>query len=119
MIVLIVILVILAGAAVGLYFLGKRLEKKQAESQERIQASKQPVTMLVIDKKMLKLKESGLPEDAIEAESSTVGGWTLESFGGFPKAGDSFQYRNLTVTVLSMDGRRVEKVLIKINKAEE
>ena len=66
MIVLIVILVILAGAAVGLYFLGKRLEKKQAESQERIQASKQPVTMLVIDKKMLKLKESGLPEEVIK-----------------------------------------------------
>ncbi|MDO5456678.1 MAG: hypothetical protein Q4F25_07175 [Eubacteriales bacterium] len=66
MIVLIVILVILAGAAVGLYFLGKRMEKKQAESQAQIQASKQPVTMLVIDKKMLKLKESGLPEEVIK-----------------------------------------------------
>ena len=57
----------------------------------------------------------GLEEDAIEAESSTVGGWTLESFGGFPKEGDSFTWKNLTVTVLEMsDGRRVEKVLVKV-----
>ena len=56
----------------------------------------------------------GLPEDAIEAESSTVGGWTLESFGGFPQEGDSFGWRDLRVTVLAMsDGRRVERVLVK------
>ena len=56
----------------------------------------------------------GLPEEAIEAESSTVGGWTLESFGAFPKVGDSFRWENYTVTVLEMsDGRRVDKVLVK------
>ena len=65
------------------------------------------------------LELTDIPEDDFEAESETLGGWTVEMFGEFPKAGDSFQYRNLTVTVLSMDGRRVEKVLIKINKAEE
>ncbi len=58
-----------------------------------------------------------LPEDSIEAESSTVGGWTLESFGGFPHVGDSFNWRNLSVTVLEMtDGRRVDKVLVKVNQ---
>lgn len=57
----------------------------------------------------------GLPEDSIEAESSTVGGWTIESFGGFPEVGDSFTWENLSVTVLEMsDGRRVEKVLVKL-----
>ena len=56
----------------------------------------------------------GLPEDAIEAESSTVGGWTMESFGRYPAEGDSFTWQDLTVTVLEMsDGRRVEKVLVK------
>ncbi len=54
-----------------------------------------------------------ISEHSFEAESETVGGWTLESFGGFyPKAGDSFQYEDLTVTVLTMDCRRVEKVLV-------
>ncbi len=56
----------------------------------------------------------GLNEDDFDAESNTVGGWTLEMFGGFPKEGDSFSFRNMTVTVLAMDGRRVERVLIKV-----
>lgn len=56
----------------------------------------------------------GLSEDSIEAESSTVGGWTIECFGGFPKIGDSFEKQGLRVTVLEMsDGRRVDKILVK------
>ena len=56
-----------------------------------------------------------IDEEAFEAESSTVGGWTIEMFGGFPRAGDNFDYGNFSVTVLEMsDGRRVEKVLVKI-----
>ena len=62
----------------------------------------------------------GLPEDSIEAESSTVGGWTLECFGGFPKEGDSFTRDGLIVTVLEMsDGRRVDRVLVKREPEEE
>lgn len=60
----------------------------------------------------------GLNEDDVDAESNTVGGWTLEMFGSFPQEGDSFTYRNLTVTVLSMDGRRVERVLVKLTPSE-
>ena len=40
-------------------------------------------------------------------------------FGGFPQEGDSFTYRNLTVTVLSMDGRRVERVLVKLAPTDD
>ena len=62
----------------------------------------------------------GLPEDSIEAESSTVGGWTLERFGGFPQVGDSFEWENLRVTVLAMtDGRRVDKVLVRRTDQKE
>ena len=56
----------------------------------------------------------GINENDFDAESDTVGGWTLEMFGGFPEEGDSFTFRNITVTVLSMDGRRVERVLVKV-----
>ena len=58
-------------------------------------------------------------EDTFECESETVGGWTLEMFGGFPKEGDSFTFEDLTVTVLKMDGLRVERVLVKKNPPEE
>ena len=60
-----------------------------------------------------------LNEEEFETESSTVGGWTLEKFGSFPKAGDSFVWEDFKVTVLKMDGLRVEKILIEAEKKEE
>lgn len=54
-----------------------------------------------------------IEEDAFAFESETVGGWTLEMFGGFPEEGYSFSFGDLKVTVLRMDGLRVEKVLVK------
>lgn len=62
----------------------------------------------------------GHASDDLETDSSTLGGWTLEMFGGFPKEGQSFSYEDLTVTVLKMDGLRVERVLVKKQpRAEE
>ena len=54
-----------------------------------------------------------IEEEAFEAESETLGGWTIEMFGAFPEVGQSFDFENLTVKVLEMDGLRVEKVLVK------
>ena len=61
-----VILVILIAALIGLYFFGKKAQKKQEEQQAQIEATKQTVSMLVIDKKRMPLKESGLPQMVIE-----------------------------------------------------
>lgn len=61
----------------------------------------------------------GIKEKGFEAESETVGGWTIEMFGAFPKPGDSFEYENMSVTVLEMDGLRVEKVLVKLHPQDE
>ena len=55
----------------------------------------------------------GINENDFDAESDTVGGWTLEMFGSFPAEGDSFRWEQLTVTVLKMDGLRVERVLVR------
>ena len=65
-IVLIVVLVVLIAACIALYFFGKRAEKKQAEQQEQMEAAAQTVSMLVIDKKKMKLKEAGLPAVVLE-----------------------------------------------------
>ena len=64
--VLLVILIVLVVALVVLYFLGRRLQKKQEAQQEQMEAAKQTVTMLIIDKKMMRLKESGLPQAVID-----------------------------------------------------
>lgn len=61
------------------------------------------------------LELAGIPEENFDFESDTVGGWTMEMFGRYPKAGDSFDYENLTVTVLKMDGLRVDRVNVRIS----
>jgi len=63
---LIVILCVLIIGAVALYFIGKKAQKKQAEQQEMLEANKQTVSMLIIDKKRLKIKDSGLPQMVID-----------------------------------------------------
>lgn len=65
-IVLLVILAILLIIVVVLFFLGKKAQKRQAEQQQQIEAHKQNVSMLIIDKKRMKMKESGLPQMVID-----------------------------------------------------
>lgn len=64
--VLIIVLVVLAVAMIALYFLGKKMQKKQEEQQAQIDAAKQTVPMLVIDKKKMRLKDAGLPAAVLE-----------------------------------------------------
>lgn len=64
--VLLIVVIVLIAAIVALYFLGRKAQQKQAEQQKQIEAYKQQVNMLVIDKKRMKLKEAGLPQAVIE-----------------------------------------------------
>lgn len=60
--VVLVILVIVVIALAVLYFLGRKMEKRQVEQQSMMEAAKQVASILVIDKKKLKAKDSGLPK---------------------------------------------------------
>ena len=64
--VLLFVLIVLVVALIVMYFLGKRLQRKQEAQQEQIEAAKQSVSMLIIDKKMMPLKQSGLPQIVID-----------------------------------------------------
>ena len=65
-IVLLVIIAILVIALVVLYFVGKKAQRRQVAQKEQMDAIAQTVSMLVIDKKRLKISESGLPPQVIE-----------------------------------------------------
>lgn len=56
-----------------------------------------------------------LNEESFECESDTLGGFITETLGTFPEEGNVVEYENLTLTVLKMDERRVEKVLVRFN----
>lgn len=53
-------------ACVALYFWGKKQEKKAEEQQEQMKAMAQNVSMLIIDKKRMKIKEAGFPAAVLE-----------------------------------------------------
>ncbi len=76
-IVLIVITVILVAAIVALVIIGRRAQKKQAEQQEQLEAMKQTVTMLIIDKKRMKLKDAGLPQAVLDQTPKLLRGSKL------------------------------------------
>ena len=65
-IILLIILIVLIVALVVMYFLGRRLQKKQEAQREQMEAAKQTISMLVIDKKMMPLKEAGLPQIVVD-----------------------------------------------------
>ncbi len=60
--ILLAVLLILVIALAVLYFLGRKLEKKQVEQQNLLNAAAQTVSMLIIDKKRMKLTEANLPK---------------------------------------------------------
>lgn len=64
--IIIVILVVLIAIFAGLYFFGKKAQKKQASQKQQMDAMAQNVTMLVIDKKKMRLKDAGLPAMVLE-----------------------------------------------------
>ena len=65
-IVLLVIALVLTAAFVALYFFTKRMEKKQDAQREQMDAMAQSMSMLIIDKKKLPVKKSGLPQMVID-----------------------------------------------------
>ena len=62
---------------VVLYFLGKKAQKKQAEQQAMLEANKQTVSMLIIDKKRMKLRDAGLPQMVLDQTPKAMRGSKL------------------------------------------
>ena len=53
------------------------MQKKQASTQEQMEAAAQSVSMLVIDKKRMKLKDAGLPAVVLESTPKLLRGSKL------------------------------------------
>lgn len=64
-----IVLIVLAVAFILLFVLykvGDKLQKKQLAQKEQIADAAQPATMLIIDKKIMPLKDAGLPKMVME-----------------------------------------------------
>jgi hypothetical protein len=65
-IVLLIVTVVVVAGLVAIYFFGRKLQKKQEASESQMQAAAQTVSILVIDKKKMKLKEANLPKIVLD-----------------------------------------------------
>lgn len=63
---LIIICVVLLIGIIVLYILGKKSQKKKEEQDAQIAATAQTMSMLIIDKKKMRLKDAGLPAIVVE-----------------------------------------------------
>ncbi len=64
-----ILLIILAVLGLGLFLLyrfGNKLQEKQMSQKEQMLAAAQPMSLLIIDKKMLPLKDANLPKMVME-----------------------------------------------------
>lgn len=57
--------------------------------------------------------------DFEEIDYSTVAGFVLSHINKTPEVGDIFEYENLTFEIVDIDGNKIDKVLLTINKVEE
>ena len=67
--VLTIILIILAVIAVFLiilYFVGRKMQGQAAEQEAALEANKQTASMLIIDKKKMKIKDAGFPQVVLD-----------------------------------------------------
>lgn len=61
-IITLIIILVISIALIVLYFLGKKMQKKQMEQKAQMREAGQMTSMLIIDKKMMKMKDAGLPK---------------------------------------------------------
>jgi hypothetical protein len=66
MIVTLVIVLVVTAALIALYIVGSKMQKKQEKAQADMQVGAQTYSILVIDKKKMKLKEAGFPAIVLE-----------------------------------------------------
>ena len=66
--------------------------------------------MLPIDRFKEIIEKNQLPD---EEKYQTLGGFIMAQTGSVPKDGDHFDWENLRIEVMDMDGNRIDKVLVK------
>lgn len=66
------------------------------------------------------LEQFSIPESAIDRGNyHTLGGFAIMQLGKIPISGEHFEWRRLRFEIVDMDGKRVDKVLVKLSEEPE
>ncbi|WP_034465986.1 hypothetical protein [Butyrivibrio proteoclasticus] len=77
LIILIVVIVLLTAAIIAITIWGKKKQKQMDEQQAQLDAMKQTMSMLIIDKKKMKLRDAGLPQAVLDQTPKYLRGTKL------------------------------------------
>ncbi|MGI6002696.1 MAG: hypothetical protein ACOX74_03585 [Lachnospiraceae bacterium] len=66
-VILMIVIIALAAVFVVLTIYGRKQEKKYAETQRQVEEAARPATILVIDKKQMKMTEAGFPKFVMDS----------------------------------------------------
>lgn len=64
--IIIIVLCVIIVLLFVLYFFGKKMQSRQAEQQEIMDAQKMTVSMLIIDKKKMKIADANMPKQVVD-----------------------------------------------------
>jgi putative hemolysin len=87
-------------------------EEEHPEAYQREDGSWLVDGMFAIDEFQELFEVRSLPP-ATEGYYQTLGGFVMASLGHVPQPGDHFEWGGMRIEVVDMDGRRVDKVLVK------
>lgn len=64
-------------------------------------------------------EELDIDDRDFDDDNTTLGGWVIEQLGRYPRVGDQFDYRNLTITIKKRRKLRVIRLLVVAHPVEE
>ncbi len=60
-------------------------------------------------------EELDLDDRDFDDDNATLGGWAIEMLGGYPRVGQSFDYKNLTIMVIKRQKLRVKRLRVIVH----
>ncbi len=59
-------------------------------------------------------EELDIDDRDFDDDNTTLGGWAIEQLGRYPRVGDRFHYKNLTITVVKKHKLRVMRLIVEV-----
>ena len=63
-------------------------------------------------------EQLGVDDRSFDSDYNTISGWAMEMLEHIPEVGESFTYKNLTITVLEQENQRIIKLLVEVTPEE-
>ena len=86
---------------------------------ENIRQTDENEYMINCSMSMNDLEEIHSFSDEVLEDNATVNGWVLDNLGKIPEVGDSFDFENLSVEVMQVDGRRAAEIRLTVHPVED